>query len=697
MPNNQSSSTQKRKTKINYLYLVRQFPFLTFLHYLTGFLSAYSGDKILTNVTKFINDKEKNVNVGQIKGNFGEIIIRLLIFYGVVVLLHIAMEIWLVEVYSSHLRKKLAQKYLSANFSQTQKARFILTNYENEAINAGTKAAQIFNRCFYAAWAYRPRFRRVKDIQRENSHFEELKTNIEYIKTTGTEKKEIEKNNNLVTKNLKKIFPLVASKSVFATIPNYLLVKALPLPFLLIADTRGTLTKGGYDGYCSSLKQLNNGFAILEKETYSAPKTYLLPPKKPNISFQTVEFAYPEAKKKILDNFSFTFQQGKKYAIIGPNGIGKSTLFKLIIKLYQPQQGVIKLGNAKLEKIDNSALREKIIYLPNNPFFFNTSLGDNIVYPDTYQENIHQEKLENIAKKLGIEEFIDKLPNRQKQLVSLMRVFIKDYEIYLFDEFLSNVSSDLKAKILKVVFRELRSKTVLIITHDKEVIRDIKQKLVKKTLNLKGPIDQKQNLTFTMFTDLLDAVKKMIERLRNYTYYFSAKKRLNEFLAQEERNDQQKNLLIPEPITQIELKKVSFAYRENKYVLKKLDIKFSKGQVNYLTGANGFGKTKIAYAEHENLIENGLSTGQKQLADLNSLFTNSENKEVFIFDEADNALDENNKKEFREKITKISKKKLILEDIEAQLRKLIMEKKELKKKFSDKLKELAKQEKENRG
>lgn len=68
-----------------------------------------------------------------------------------VVLLHIAMEIWLVEVYSSHLRKKLAQKYLSANFSQTQKARFVLTNYENEAINAGTKAAQIFNRCFYAA------------------------------------------------------------------------------------------------------------------------------------------------------------------------------------------------------------------------------------------------------------------------------------------------------------------------------------------------------------------------------------------------------------------------------------------------------------------------------------------------------------------------------------------------------------------
>ena len=71
-------------------------------------------------------------------------------------------------------------------------------------------------------------------------------------------------------------------------------------------------------------------------------------------------------------------------------------------------------------------------------------------------------------------------------------------------------------------------------------------------------------------------------------------------------------------------------------------------------------REKIAYAEHKNLIENGLSTGQKQLADLNNLFANSENKEIFIFDEADNALDENNKKEFHQKIEKISKEKLVI-------------------------------------
>jgi len=78
-------------------------------------------------------------------------------------------------------------------------------------------------------------------------------------------------------------------------------------------------------------------------------------------------------------------------------------------------------------------------------------------------------------------------------------------------------------------------------------------------------------IAFAMFTDLLDAMKKMIERLRGYTYYFSAKQRLNNFLTLPERNDIQKNILITEPIEKIELKKVSFAYEENKPALKSLD------------------------------------------------------------------------------------------------------------------------------
>jgi ABC-type bacteriocin/lantibiotic exporter with double-glycine peptidase domain len=186
----------------------------------------------------------------------------------------------------------------------------------------------------------------------------------------------------------------------------------------------------------------------------------------------------------------------------------------------------------------------------------------------------------------------------------------------------------------------------------------------------------------------------MTERLRDYPYGLSAQKQINNFLQQPERNDLQKNILISESVENITLRKVYFGYEKNKPILQNLDWKFQKGKVNHLTGENGSGKStiislimglyqpqegeimingkyrvseinlsqwreKIAYAEHENLIETG-STGQKQLTDLNKLLVESEKKEILIFDEADNALDENNKKEFRQKIEKISENKLVI-------------------------------------
>jgi ABC-type siderophore export system fused ATPase/permease subunit len=95
-----------------------------------------------------------------------------------------------------------------------------------------------------------------------------------------------------------------------------------------------------------------------------------------------------------------------------------------------------------------------------------------------------------------------------------------------------------------------------------------------------------------MLLKLFDELKKMIERLKDYPYYFSAKKRLNEFLLQPERNDLQKNLLITEPIESITLKDVSFSYGD-KVVLNKFNLVLVKGKLNHLTGANGFGKSTI--------------------------------------------------------------------------------------------------------
>jgi ABC-type multidrug transport system fused ATPase/permease subunit len=105
--------------------------------------------------------------------------------------------------------------------------------------------------------------------------------------------------------------------------------------------------------------------------------------------------------------------------------------------------------------------------------------------------------------------------------------------------------------------------------------------------------DEKSFVAFNVLTELFEASKKMIERLRGYPYYFSSKKRLNNFLLLPERDDTQKNVLILEPVENITLKKVSFGYNKDKPVLKKIDWEFRKGKVNYLTGENGFGKSTI--------------------------------------------------------------------------------------------------------
>ena len=72
-----------------------------------------------------------------------------------------------------------------------------------------------------------------------------------------------------------------------------------------------------------------------------------------------------------------------------------------------------------------------------------------------------------------IEEKGQNLSEGQKQLISLMRALIRDYEIYLFDEFLSNINSELKEKIVEFIFHELRNKTIIVISHDRETLQHV--------------------------------------------------------------------------------------------------------------------------------------------------------------------------------------------------------------------------------
>lgn len=221
--------------------------------------------------------------------------------------------------------------------------------------------------------------------------------------------------------------------------------------------------------------------------------------------------------------------------------------------------------------------------------------------------------------------------------------------------------------------------------------------LVKTTLFILIPF-VKDEASFTAtnnFVSLIDNARKLFDRMKEYPISLASQKKLNAFLNLPERNDFQKGVVIHEPIEEISLQNLTFGHEKDQAVLTNLNLTFSRGKINQISGRNGLGKStivslilgmlkqqsgkilindkynlkelnlvewrkKIAYSEHLNLVRENLSTGQKQLLALKEIFANLEEKELLIFDEADSCLDPENKEFFFKKLEEASNEKLVI-------------------------------------
>jgi len=229
-----------------------------------------------------------------------------------------------------------------------------------------------------------------------------------------------------------------------------------------------------------SVLKLDSERAILRKD-----ETDIF--EKGDIHFKNIFFNYPSRPENmIIEDLSFTFNYGEKYGIAGKNGIGKSTITKIILKLYEISNGKVFIGKKDLSKIKTEILHENICHLTNHPTFFNMSIAENILYPLVYKEELHLKKLVNAAKKVKIFNFIKTLSNGfdtvlrqggydlsegQKQQFEAMKVFMKDYEIFIFDEILSNVHPVTRKSILNNIFEKVNGKTVITIDHHYDIFK----------------------------------------------------------------------------------------------------------------------------------------------------------------------------------------------------------------------------------
>lgn len=195
------------------------------------------------------------------------------------------------------------------------------------------------------------------------------------------------------------------------------------------------------------------------------------------ISFESVSLRYPETNIQALDNVSFTLNPGEKLGIVGAVGSGKSSIFDALSRLYDVNEGTIRIGGIPLQQFRLEELRKLIGIVPQNPFLFSDTLASNIRFG---KQEATQEEIENAAQMANVHQNIIDFPDEydtllgergvtlsggQIQRVCIARALIKNPEILLLDDCLSAVDTDTEENILNNLKQIRAEKTTLIVSH----------------------------------------------------------------------------------------------------------------------------------------------------------------------------------------------------------------------------------------
>ncbi|TNE38132.1 MAG: type I secretion system permease/ATPase [Alphaproteobacteria bacterium] len=225
-----------------------------------------------------------------------------------------------------------------------------------------------------------------------------------------------------------------------------------------------------------ALKGLNNIMALPVER--SADKRQLSRPNiQGNIEFKDVTFKYPGTNIPALDNVSFKIRAGEKVGIIGPVGSGKTTISRLLINLYEPDEGAVLIDGTDIRQIDPSDIRRSIGSVMQDITLFQASVRQNITMGHPQADD---EMILNAAKLAGVHDFISRHPHGydlhvgekgatmsggQKQCIGLARAFLPNPPILMLDEPTSAMDLNSERRLIARMQEYVKNKTVLLVTH----------------------------------------------------------------------------------------------------------------------------------------------------------------------------------------------------------------------------------------
>lgn len=237
-------------------------------------------------------------------------------------------------------------------------------------------------------------------------------------------------------------------------------------------------------GIIPSTKRYYNFMALQEEDDSGT----LIVPDFGELVLKNIFFGY-EADKPILIDVNIDFPKGSKTALIGRNGSGKTTIINLLTRLYIPINGKILLNGTDISMISLQEYRNMVSVVSQQIYLFNDTIRNNICL----YKQVDDAMLEESCKDSGLEDFIENvsfdyvvgqngamLSGGQKQKIALARALIHDKPIIIFDEATSNTDAYSEQQINGLLNTKLKEKTVIVITHKKEILSEVDQIVVLK-------------------------------------------------------------------------------------------------------------------------------------------------------------------------------------------------------------------------